>query len=149
MKFAIRSLAVVLLVGLAACSHNVNTTPGATPPSPQYNAAVGSDDFSIGLRAFCDQAVNFKAAINDPAISVAIQQGCKKAAQSNKLASAAIRAGNSSGATAYLNASITILQGLTPSLLNIKDANSQAAMKLAQSSAIAGLQVAINLQPKP
>jgi hypothetical protein len=142
------ALLLLTVVGLAGCPPS---TPNQTPPppqTPQYNAAVSIDDFASALKGLQDTEINFHSSGLIPDNThKAIQKDILQAAQLGKQAEAAIATSDFTNTKKDLASAVALLNGLTPQMVDIKNADSQAAMKAAISVAVGVLQTWINSVP--
>lgn len=137
-KLSVVTLCLLLLVG---CAHKANTTP-------QYQAAVANDNFSIGLRVFCTQEINFKPSIPFD-VHKTIQQKCLQIATLDKQITNSIVNNDFKSASGYIDLAKTAVTDLGPDLLNIKDKTTQQALQIAQTGALSLLtswQIVVNNQ---
>ena len=120
---------ILLLLLLSGCAVKKQT--------PQYNAAVGLNDFATALQGVQNLEISLsQTGIIDPNLHKQFEQVFLNAAQDGKLANAAVRAGDFTSAKSYFASAVALLNGLTPQMVGIKNPDSQKAFQTALTVAI-------------
>lgn len=121
---------VLLLCVMAGCA-------GLKTQTPQYQAAVGINDFAIALAGAQQLEISIhQAGAIDADLHKTIQTVFLQAAQNGKLADKAVAVGDLTTAKSYFSAAVKVLQGLTPQMVGIKNPTSQQAFEAALTVAI-------------
>ena len=121
---------ILLLVWMVGCAAKTQT--------PQYNLAVGINDFTHALKGFQDVeiAAHDSGFVPDSDHKV-IQKAVLAAYQYDSAAENAVKTGDLTSAKSQYAAALVLLQGIQPSMVGVKNPTSQQAMKTALAVVIA------------
>ena len=126
-------IALLALLLLIAC---------AAKQTPQYQAAVVSNDFAHALGTFQTEEISlYNSGVIPPTGHRQFETVVLKVAQQGKVADIAIGSADWTSGVGVLSSMLTELQGIGPVTLGIKDANSQAIYQASLNTVIAVLQL--------
>lgn len=129
-RFTASALVLLLILGFAGCAVKNQT--------PQYNAAIGINDFSHALKGFQDiEIAAHQANFVPEADHQAIEKAVLEAFQYDAAAEAADKSGDLVTAKSKYMAALILLQNINPQMVGIKNPASQQAMQAALAVAVA------------
>ena len=129
---ALAGIAMLLTIGSGCAAQKP-----VTAQTPQYKAALGSDDLAIAMNTLCVKTEPGFADSIGPDLDRQIQQACLEGATDNKKVRAAIQAGDFTTAKAALQSMVALFSGLTPEMAHIKNPDSKLAMTAATGILVA------------
>ena len=134
-RITIRAATVLLILTLLAC---------AAKQTPQYNAAVVSNDFAHALGTLQTEVISLhqQKLLSDSGFTMfksAATQANKAGLSADKL----IASGDWNGALPLLTSAMEVLQGVSAATLGINDPNGQLIYSSSLNAAIATLEITI------
>lgn len=124
-KIAVYAAILAMLLCFVGCAKTPNVTP-------QYQAAVDTNKFSVALKDLQATEISLYASgtgVVPKDLHLTIQSTFLQVALLGKQMDTAIAANDFTSAKSYINSAIGLIGALDPSLVGIKDANSQALMR--------------------